>query len=383
MSEPNDEEGVQALHLGWTKKQGYILSGGGKAEEYYTAERGFPFVKTDLPHYHLLKGDTHAAFDEWTSSKPPCAVVAGAWNRPLFAGGWKHSSDTEERVYNVQTHNLFVDLRVPKARELYLSPRVKHATSLNDLGPLELRLYARQHVFSGFTVVDEEGGRPVATRHHCIDWNFVGTSRPRPNKWWIEVNDDGSAWKEYAYARDDYGQHYYVERWERLGGGAVAVPRLALRIAPSRKRKAGGGAATPPNAMQGPGHDGRDGIFVLVGDHFNYILGRRFSGEEKDYSGVATSLVDLVDAAVAGGDLTTARSYLSIEAGHGQVSKGWQLDCAIPSWNEGRDIRSSNDEKFNVEGSDFESCTIRWRGETWDLYDSSFACIEDLKLFLE
>jgi hypothetical protein len=371
----DEEQEIQDLHLGWTKKQGYILSGGGKAEEYYTAERGFPFVETDLPHHHLREGDTHSTFGEWRSSKPPCALVAGAWNRPLFAGGWKHSSDGEERVYNIQTHNLFVDLRIPRTRELCLSPRVRNATSLEDLGPLDLRLFARQHVFSGFTVIDEEEKRPLATRHHCIDWNFVGTPRPRPNKWWIEAKDDSSAWKEHAYARDDHGQHYYVERWERLEGGG-AEPRLALRISPPRKRKSEDAATSPLDS-----HHVKDGILVLAGDHFNYVLSRKFSGQEQDYSSRATSLVDLVDAAVADGDLATARSYLSIEAGHGQVSKEWKLDCAIPPWIEGQDLRSSANGGFVVEGSLLERCTISWKGETWDLYDCSFASVDELKQF--
>jgi hypothetical protein len=381
MSGNLDDREIQDMHLGWTQKQGYILSCGGKAEEYYTAERGFPFVETELPHYHIMKGDTHFKFEEWKVAKPPCKLVAGAWYRPLFVGGWKHSSDKEEQVYNIQTHNLFIDFRVPIVRELTLSSKVKNATSLNDLGPLELRLFARQHVFSGFAVVDEENGRPLATRHHCIDWNFVGTRRPRPNKWWIEVNDDASAWKEYAYAKDDHGQHYYHERWERLDGGDTQR-RLALRISPSKKRKSDDEDTSTQDSVQQQQQNVRDGIFVLVGDHFNYILSRKFSGEEKDYSTRATNLVDLVDAAVSDGDLTTARSYLSIEAGHGRVSKGWKLDCAIPPWNEGQDVRSSNDEGFILEGSNLETCIIMWKGETWDLYDCSFETIDDLRQFL-
>ena len=115
-----DMDETKQRHLGWTAKQGYILTGGGRAEEYYTKERGFPFSEEELPHYHLLKGDTRDKFREFKDSKPPCKLVCGAWNRPLFVGGWKHSSDQEERTYNIQTHNLFIDLRVPKTREVVL-----------------------------------------------------------------------------------------------------------------------------------------------------------------------------------------------------------------------------------------------------------------------
>ncbi|KAL3922575.1 MAG: hypothetical protein SGILL_002132, partial [Bacillariaceae sp.] len=384
---------IEKQHLGWTAKQGYILSGGGKAEEYYTADRGFPFVETDLPHYHLLKGDANETFVEWKASKPPCDLVCGAWNRPLFVGGWKHSSDQEERTYNVQTHNLFIDLRVPRSREIVLKRALdKGVTSLEDLTPHELRLYARQHVFAGFTVSSEEEHRAIGTRHHCMDWNFVGVSRPRPNKWWIEVNDnDASAWKEYAYAKDNIGQHYYFERWERLQNGAATLDdgeegqqrptptRLALRLAPSRKRKADKNAVNTP---QTPSHQQQDAILVLVGDHFNYIKSRKFMGREKLYAD-AGNLVNLVDAAVANGDLTTARSWLSIEAGHGTVSSGWKLDCAIPPWNEGKTLSSvMGGGLIEVKGEALNDCSIVWNGQEWDLFDCNIELVS-LKTFLQ
>ena len=375
----NDNADIEQSHLDWTKKQGYILTCGGKAESFYTAERGFPFVETDLPHYHLLKGDTHSTFKDFRSSKLPCSLIAGAWNRPLFTGGWKHSSDKEEYVYNIQTNNLFIDFRVPRSRELVLTSK---ATSLDELNAYELRLYARQHIFAGYTVLDNEKNRPVATRHHCIDWNFVGVSRPRPNKWWIEVNDDdNSAWKEYAYAKDDNGQHYYFEKWERLEGG-MSEPRLALKISPSQKRK-----SSSMNKIEDKEEDEKchvqedNGIFVLVGDHFNYVTSRKFSGSERSYNN-KTSLVDLVDEAVANGDLITARSYLSIEGGHGRVSNKWKLDCAIPSWNEGKDIQSVGDGCFVVTGTDILSCSVVWKGYNWDVFDCSFESVDELKGFL-
>jgi hypothetical protein len=133
--------------------------------------------------------------------------------------------------------------------------------------------------------------------------------------------------------------------------------------------------------MVNPPHQQDDGVFVLVGDHFSYIISRNFSGQETEYPD-AGSLVNLVDAAVAANDLITARSYLSIRAGHGTVSSGWKLDCAIPPWNEGETITSLMDGPMIVEGVDIESCSILWNGETWDVYDCSFESIEDLKAFL-
>jgi len=392
MNDTATKTDMEEAHLGWTKKQGYILSGGGRAEELYTSDRGFPFVETDLPHYHILQGDTHATFRDWTSSKPSCDLVCGAWNRSLFVGGWKHSSHREERVYNVQTHNLFIDLRIPKSRELVLVPSLQKrgCTSLKDLTPHELCLYARQHVFSGFTVLESEKGRPVATRHHCIDWNFVGVSRPRPNKWWIEVDNAKhvSCWKEYAYATDDHGQHYYFEQWDRLKDGNPKVARLALRLSANpKKRKACGNNVdndddNDNNTCAPPAHQQKDGVFVLVGDHFNYMMSRKFTSSASTSTNVATSLVDLVDMAVAAGDLETARSYLSIEAAHGTVSSGWKLDCAIPPWNEGTELSSIMNGPMVVHGSDIASCIIEWGGEIWDIYDCSFENIEKLKGYL-
>jgi hypothetical protein len=416
-----DDEIIQK-HLNWTWKQGSILSGGGRAEEYFTAERGFPFSETDLPHYHLLQNDTHTVFEEWKLIQPPCALVCGAWHRPLFAGGWQHSSDYEERVYNIQTHNLFIDLRIPKTMESVLCSNLpiqdRTGMSLEKLTPYQLRLYARQHVFAGFTVLSQErqndgnhqGSQlPVATRHHCIDWNFIGVSRPRPNKWWIQVQKERigtipiHAWKEFAYATDDMGQHYYFEQWQRYPRGSDAEGgRLALRLASSRKRKSNSNRINEDDDDNNnddnnrPFHQPRDGIFVLVGDHFNYIHSRTFEGNETTtayYDGV-TSLVDLVDASVARGDLITARSFLSIQAGHGTVSSGWTVDCAIPPWNQGRSLTETGimsgrpvlviEEEVEVEGNnDLASCSILWNGEHWDIYDCSFDSIQDLQRLLE
>jgi hypothetical protein len=278
----------------------------------------------------------------------------------LFAGGWLHTTDRDERVFNVQTANLFIDLRIPRSREKIFGK--KKYSSLQELNPMEVRLYARQHIFAGFShfhcdemeeqSFEELEGRPACTRHHCIDWNFVGTPRSRPNKWWIEMNDDKTKWKEYAYAMDENAQYYYFEQWELRDDSKL--PRLALRKASAHSR---------------------DGIFVLMGDHFNYVFARTLQGDEKEYN--EATLVGLVDAAVAAGDLETARSYLSIEGGHGRVSQGWKLDCAIPPWNEGKELWKPDDIK--VEGESIDSCHVLWNGEKWELYDCSFGSVQDMR----
>lgn len=246
-SKMSSSQSITEQHLGWSHKQGRILTANGLADGFYTAEQGFPFIEEDLPHYHLQRGDTRPVFRAWSQSQHPfdeLNPIFGAWNRLLFTGGFEHSSSETERVFNVQTNTLFVDLRIPHSRSLVLS---KDCTSLASLSDEELRLFARQHVFGGYSRLAREppNNRLVCTRHHCMDWNYVGVSRSRPNKWWVEMNSCGNVWKEWAYAKDHFCQHYYMERWERYDQGSSNAFRLALR-----KR------------------DGSDGIVVVVGVSF-------------------------------------------------------------------------------------------------------------------
>jgi hypothetical protein len=353
MPRVTDLKALERRHLDWSNKQAHILTGGGKAEEYYTGERGFSFSPQELPHHYVTKKTTHNVFHEWRSSKDPCTLITGAWNRPLFTGGWKHSTSEDETVFNIQTRNLFIDMRIPKSRNQLL--KSESISSLEDLSPLQLRLYARQHIFAGFSAFEHENGRPVCTRHHCIDWNFVGAPRTRPNKWWIEMSEDSTKWKELSYSTDENGQHYYFERWELLE--EASEPRLALRKVSSNER---------------------DGVLVIVGDHFNYVLAREFQGDENKYP--QKTLVGLVDAAVEAGDLTTARSYLSIEGGHGRVSKDWTLDCSIPPWNEGTQLWGEGD--VRVDGEAIEGCQVKWKDDMWDVLDCSFDSVRELEEFL-
>ena len=227
MPKPRNEMTQQTIHLDWTNKQGRILTCEGKANEYYRSERGFPFQPEELPHHHLMTKSTYEAFQQFWNAKPSSSmIVCGAWKRPLFMGAWEHSTSNDEDVFNIQTNSLFIDLRIPKTKPVQhfdtIGKRCKTNTEfLETLSELELRLYSRQHVFSGYTVSSIEKGRPVGTRHHCIDWNFVGVPRSRPNKWYIEPQSQShptQVWKEWAYATNSFGQNYYCERWERSDG---------------------------------------------------------------------------------------------------------------------------------------------------------------------
>jgi hypothetical protein len=279
-------------HLDWSAKQGRLLTDGGNALRYYSHENGFPFLPEELPHHHLERGDTHPVFNRWAKERcegrknrtdgPPVLALSstvtatmmqsspiiGAWKRSIFAGRWEHTTNKEEINFNVQTGTLFVDLRIPISKPIGRWEKLKHAVSndrrqaLKSLSDQELRLYARQHVFGGFSFLTTENkkpGRPLATRHHCVDWNYIpGKPRPRPNKWYIECENTSAQtnrWKEWSYSTDENGQCYYYETWERIkGDGEGMGPCLAMR-------KRNGTDAVLSSSVTC--HD--DGIFVVVG----------------------------------------------------------------------------------------------------------------------
>jgi hypothetical protein len=284
-------------HLGWSAKQGRILTDSGNAMRYYSRENGYPFLPEELPHHHMERGDTHLAFHGWaeelrcsegpgarTAERPPSVLassnaattrmllsspIVGAWGRTIFAGRWEHTSNKDEITYNVQTGTLFVDLRIPLSKPIGRWEKLERVVindrrqALESLSDQELRLYARQHVFGGFTLLAMESkrpGRPVATRHHCVDWNHIpGKPRPRPNKWYIECENTAAPtnrWKEWSYSTDENGQCYYYEIWERMKGDEEGQ---GLRLA-MRKRN-----GTTDAALSSTAACRDDGIFVVVG----------------------------------------------------------------------------------------------------------------------
>ena len=121
---------------------------------------------------------------------------------------------------------------------------------------VQVRLLSRQHAFGGFARFGPPlppppppppPSRPsppsppsppseacVCTRHHAIDWNFVGSRRTRPNKWRIrpvrsvETTDEASGeasvdvWDELSFAHDEHGAPYYYETWSRRPEGYCA-----------------------------------------------------------------------------------------------------------------------------------------------------------------
>lgn len=323
----------------------------------------------------MERGETDV-FKKWSQDflasgrKQP---IVGVWKRPLFASKWEHSTDADETVYNIQTSTLFIDLRIPRSRPVTLESR----QSLERLSNHELRMFARQHVFGGFSALSSNNNRPLCTRHHCIDWNYIPSKpRPRPNKWYIECNSATSsqpcdAWIEWSFAADTNGQSYYHERWERLPGDELGE---GLRLAMRKKRNSS---------------DKRDGIIVVVGDHFNYMIGRDSSDVTRRYPN-ASNLVELVDASIVNEDRSTAISLLSLKGGHGTISSGWTVDCSIQPWMSGKSLLEciEDDEestKFEVfgDGLDFRMWDVVLGSSVWEIYECSLSSVLELKSLLQ
>ena len=253
------------------------------------------------------------------------------------------AGSTREHDEQVQTKSLFVDLRLPTTRL-----RFRDVCSVEDLSPPhdDTRLCCgnppeRSGKTSNASTSSSYHSH-VCTRHHCIDWNFVGTPRNRPNKWWVETFGP-NRWKEWAYATDQHGQHYYCEHWERLPNNNIL------------------GNVRPVVGLRRTSGD-RDGVIAIVGDYFNCCFGR--PGELiRDPS---TSLVNMVDDAVEQGDLDLARHLLSLEGCHGVISRGWKVAAATNFWIEGQ--RLWKREEVKVEGN-----TVVWKDQHWEVFESNLS----------
>lgn len=182
----------------WHVTQGRILTGDGLLLR--RSEQFSDFLPSDLPHYHLQRGSSREAFARWLKVGRRSASIVGCWSRPLFAGGWQESTAQDTEAYNLQTPSLFIDMRFPIARP---TARLASKRSLAECSADDLRVLARQHCFAGYSLPDFTPQKPfregeVITRHHVIDWNFHPRfPRPRPNRWWIELQESKMSFKEY------------------------------------------------------------------------------------------------------------------------------------------------------------------------------------------
>lgn len=470
-------------HLDWSDQQRRILTDNGNAETWYHPERGYPFTDNELPHYFLQNKQQHQhnisreTFLLWKLQQQQqqhqsvvptnhgiqtAYPIVGIWERTLFYGGFEYTTNQNEYTYNIQTTTLFIDLRIPKTRDEILRPAPESIQSFYDMNMEQLRYYARQHIFAGYTKLqsmmntDRTGDHIVsypycATRYHCIDWNYVGIPRSRPNKWYIELppnhnitnnrdkdDDDGrnaivttdttriNQWKEWAYATNQYQQHYYCEHWKRH----IDIDHQSS----SHENNDDHGIFLILRKCSDP-----DGIIIILNDHIMYCIDRDpIDPVPLKLSSTLTSLVAVVDEFILQrNDIDTARKYLSIQGGHGRWvpsttvasyatslttttsiisctnhdddassnlesvyhknGGSWILDHCIEFWKEGQAFFSTHDEIVMV-GTSIEHCTIQWQqrpsdpkvgdGSTghqtteWSIFDTNLDSVNAIRLLL-
>lgn len=205
--------------------------------------------------------------------KPVPSEYVGLWRRERLArpDGWR---DVTTEVYWLQSHGLFVDLRIPQPR-----PDFRGCAGLENLPPELAAWLPRQQGFAGRLTVDDG----VCHWHRELDYQPPG-----------EFEDIGRAeFISDALMLESGILADYTEVWRK------AVPN--------------GSGALAMRAEKTPG--GRVGILVAVGDYFMYAVDRPQALSRE--SGHA--------------DWTAAE--LECEIGFGRVRPGmpWRIErCSLP-----------------------------------------------------
>jgi hypothetical protein len=190
--------------LSWGSTQGHILTGGGVLDD--CSVPGRDFAEEELPHNLLKRRIVRQTLRQWLDEGRVSRSIVGAWDRPVFVGGWMESTAHDTRAFNLQSPSIFIDMRVPTARPTH---QLKANQSLKACTNEELRIMSRQHCFAGYSFPSVDcRGNEVFTRHHFIDWNYhPNYPRSRPNKWWVQTKKapNGGAtesFKEFSVIRD-------------------------------------------------------------------------------------------------------------------------------------------------------------------------------------
>lgn len=96
-----------------------------------------------------------------------------------------------------------------------------------------------------------------------------------------------------------------------------------------------------------------------------------------------------MDAAVRAGDRDTAVSYLTLDGGHGTISSGWRLDCAVRPWQRGVDVRArlgGRGARARVlgdgDGADFFAWEVEIGATSWEVYECSVGSAAALERLL-
>ena len=363
--------------LDWSVKQGYILVGGGLLNE--RQQPGRDFDEEELPHYLLRRGLCWEVFTRWRR-EGYTGAISGAWSRPLFAGGWKESTNKDTIAFNLQTPSLFIDLRFPVGRPLNLLMK----KGFSDCSFEDLQYLARQHCFSGYSFPSQSG--TVYTRHHAIDWNFHPTfPRARPNKWRAELNtDDFMSFKEHSTTLDVNQIPVYMERWQRYDGDSMGMKYFAAM------RKCKNTFPVQENVENG---SVRQAVLIVVGNHFAFALDRTSIPDFKGAPGPGGP--PLIDFAAQKGDRQSAEAYLSLEGSYGHVLSSddslWKISKSTHPWREGKSLFFENNGEKPVIGliptgliadsPEASAISMYWGGYEWSVFENSFTIGELQELF--
>jgi hypothetical protein len=225
--------------------------------------------------------------------------LVGVWRRRSIKteDGRK---DTTTRVFWLQAHACFGDIRIPIDRPPCLDRR-----SLGELTEWEAIALSAQQGFGGITHIEGD----TCQWHRHVDYQPPNGSR-----------DIGSL----AWERDiliELGvEATYREEWERLDDGSSGCIALVLE---------------PDESLDASSR--WQGCFVLVGDYFVRILEHRIALPKAD------SLKDLLEAT---SDSTQQRDYLNCEISFGRRSGGqipWEIELSTLPWREGRSLWAMDD----------------------------------------
>jgi hypothetical protein len=193
-------------------------------------------------------------------------------------------------------------------------------------------------------------------------------------------------WKEWAYATDPHGQHYYMEQWNRM-------PSLRSLAQQQHDKKVNSYILALRKVAD------KDGVLILVDGYFSYIQGHQFPDPIDDDDTTTTvgqdgnnnksqitNLVDLVDIALASGNREVALTYLQrMEAGHGCIVnkpdpdgktdrsppiRQWMIHRAIPPWKQGSVLFEPGDISVKAGSiSTLSDCRVFWNNDEWEIYD--------------
>jgi hypothetical protein len=269
--------------MSWQEKQGAILTGNNVLAAYSALYKDF--LASDLPHYLLRNKSSRKTFQTWLKCNRRSNQLLGCWSRPIIAGGFQESTDQDTAAFNLQSPSFFIDMRYANGRSNSFAGKRDFA----DFTLEELFQLSQQHCFGGYSLPElpensnnnknSSSPSPVFTRHHIIDWNYhPAFPRNRPNRWFVQYyknpTDPGrDSFKEFSWIRDNDGVPVYFERWERIPSFVnqqtkYLVLRKSLPCPLSLAKRA--------NPVPLP-RERRDGLLIVTGSHFAFILDRDYS----------------------------------------------------------------------------------------------------------